>query len=797
MMVYSGSEWSPSFVFRESGVKCSLQQPNLVSGASKLFYTYEHYVSVSNFMGSYNVTQVITSDTIGLEEEKQLRFEIEIDENLFLTENLSLTKEQLIDENITVSDEVIVNVNIEKIYPSESATLSDDVLVSLSSMKDIDNDFRFSILTRININNFINTVIQVLKNINNKINFVKQELFHIVQKCNTAVLTINNVKSAFHSVYGIRQFILNKIGTLGITKSDINNDFRIKFAWQKAGLAGAQSLGKEYIKVYFNSGGTGDIDVEQIDVDVDSISIGKVINASHNASLVLARPYDASKPAFETIVKIKYNDYLLYKGKIVTVNPTDNPEHISIECLDKYWDENRQKTWAYVGHILTNNHAGSISNPVFLQPFDFLTEWGFLSNFEGGHFIPQTIDVFDTPRSDAITEVITNCGNFGWYYDENDVKRIWRGGAGSIINVEKQEIGKNIGLYQVINHQITESVENLVNKLRVELGTSTRVIPGRQQETREYKQHWLSTYRISAIPDWDSGLEGNASRGGYGYNYHKPGTNYGDVFKKFRFMTLFYDPTIQGGWTDIIPPYVVIETGFGQGLSIPSGKLGKLEEGYSIDWDEGTLTLNEPFYFYDVDSKGRVVNRRAPNITLILTREKYITRTEVDGHDTPDQEIESQLGFITEKMGDYPVTVLDVLSLEGLSNQESFTYASRATSYGTSRSTSISYVNVPGWNDNPFGGDIASWHLSKTCDPKITGTITLTLDAVLFYGIDLTKRIMIPGILTQPLNIMSMSYNMSDFTVTLNVENWRYFNRSVNFVSHGEGISSAIINPGV
>jgi hypothetical protein len=105
---------------------------------------------------------------------------------------------------------------------------------------------------------------------------------------------------------------------------------------------------------------------------------------------------------------------------------------------------------------------------------------------------------------------------------------------------------------------------------------------------------------------------------------------------------------------------------------------------------------------------------------------------------------------------------------------------------GTQTLTNGTEEVIPSWDDTNFAKDIANWELSKICDKKIKGTIEITLDATCFYGIDLTKRIYINGITDSAMNIVSMSYNLSNFTVTLNLENSRYFKRLISYQSHGE-----------
>lgn len=717
---------------------------------------------------------VLSSETLTINEELKTKFNINIEEVLSLGDGYTFTREAFLDDSIILSEDLITNLSLEKQQNAEGASLTDDILVAFSEMEDINNDIHIAMGEYEDIPNQINTAIRTLLNIDNKINTVKIELEDINQKINTAIAEDFNLRNAFHSAFGNLEDITNDIRTIGITRFDLTNDFRMRLSWQGVGIAGAQSLGKKYLQVYFNT-------VEQTDVDVDSVSISKGLNEAHTASFILGRPFDVNKPVLETLVEIKYNGFLLYKGYITSISPGDTPEHIRIECQNKYWLRNRTKVWFRVGHKPEDERE-----KYHLHISDALTELGL--NFNFGNFIPQTIDLFGSGESDAITALVTESGNFGWFYNELDEARQWIAGSGAVVNLERQELGKNIGLYQIISMNLTESVDDLVNKLRVQMGDQTIHVPGRQGETKEYVTRMFSVQRVTCSPDWDSSLETLArnSGSGYGFDYHPDGSPYGDVFTKYKFPPASAgEPTIGGDskWTDLIPPYVTVNRPFGA-PSIPSAKEGVLEGGYTIDWEDGQFTLNEPFYYYDKDSNGRLNHIGRPSITLILHKVKYITRTETE-NDFPDIDTTNPLNFITDQVGTYPITVLGTLNLGGLSIQGGGVYAVRTGS----GSSDISYNHTPTWNDTEFARDLAYWNLSQTSEPKITGTIQLTLDAFIFYNIDLSKRIMIEGILETPLNINAITYNMNDFTVTLDVENHQYFKRSVSMQSHGEGQS--------
>lgn len=770
----STSGWSSPVELESGGHKINIAQPYLRSGDALIYYTY-NYKSVSwDFFSSLNIFSIEESESVSLSEDVNLKISLEFEENLTLSEQYTFTREELIDELITLSDTVELNLSLEKQQNIEGATLTEEVIVAYSELNDINNDIHIALAEKVDINNIINTAILELDNIDNKINTAKGTIEDIIQKINTAISEDFTFRNAFHSVNGELEDIVNDIRTKGSTHYNLVNDFRMRLSWQGVGIVGAQSLGKEFIKVYFNS-------VEVTDVDIDSISFVKNINDSHSASFTLGRPFDINKPTLETVVEIKYNDFLLYKGYITSIAQGDTPESIRIECQDKYWFRNRNKVWFRVGHKPEDDRE-----KYHLTIASALTELGI--DFNIGNFIPQTIDLFGSGESEAITNLITESGNFGWFYTELGEKRLWSADAGAIINLERQELGKNIGLYQIISINLVESVDNLVNKLRVQMGDQVIHIPGRQGETKEYVTRMFSVQRVTCNPDWASDLEVLArnSASGYGFDYHPDGSPYGDVFTKYKFPSASAgSPTIGGDskWTDLIPPYVEINRPFGS-PSVPSGKEGIIEEGYSVDWEDGQFTLNEPFYYYEKDDKGRISRIGRPQITLILHKIKYITRTETED-DFPDTDTTNPLNFITDKVGTYPETVLGTLNLGGLSIQGGGTYIVRTGS----GSSDISVNSTPSWDDTVFAKDLAYWNLSQTSEPKITGTIQLTLDACIFYNIDLSKRIMIKGILDKPLNINSINYNMSDFTVSLEVESYNYYKRTVSIDSHGIGTS--------
>jgi hypothetical protein len=468
----------------------------------------------------------------------------------------------------------------------------------------------------------------------------------------------------------------------------------------------------------------------------------------------------------EAVVLIKYNNWTLYSGYVTQISPAEGPEKIRINCQNEYWKQNKSNVYYQVGHQPTDDT--DLYYNTFAEALTVQHSWtpGI------GNFVPETLNNFAIGKSDAISNIIQECGIYGWFYDVDASKKLWVAGQGSIVNLERQTIGANINLNNILNHSFDESVEDIVNKFRVQMGEKIKAkfnsTGGTQIYTRPYN------WGCMAVPNWNGAYErlSNKTTGlAEGWNDHTPSqaVNYQDVFKKYKLPTL--NPNASA-WSDINPPKVEIYDWAGWDLYVGTSKYtyGYLTEGFSIDYENGILTMNEAFYLGRVNGNGELEAIRAPQIHLMLWKQDIYTYT-LDPSDDPETDVSNPQMFFTDKMGSYAETVIKDLNLSNLSIQV-------GGQYGTEF--------IPSWDDTDFAHDVANWELSKSCDKKIKGNIEITLDALCFYGIDLTKRIYISGITDEVMNITDISYNINNFTVKLTLENSRYYNRTVSLQSHGE-----------
>jgi len=670
-----------------------------------------------------------------------------------------------------ILSDALITSKQQKTITSDAHIKAEDVKKTILS----DAHVSSAPIFRVTITSDANIVGAEGDNLLNKISFVQRFLKVVLNKVHFGKRTTDNINCIVNTVIEFIGNIGNKINLKKQPKYNVLNDIRFLASWQRAGDFGFQSLGKSYIKVFINS-------IEVTDVDVDSINIHQEVSSAHTASFELGRAYDSTRPAQESIVEIKYHNSLLYTGYISNISPSDSPEHIRIECQDEFWKQNRTNKYFFVGHKPTDNqekYYNTIKQALYGE---------FSWSVPFGNFVPETIDLFAIGQSDSISNLMEQSGNYGWFYDVNGNKQLWKPEEGSVIKLERQTIGTNLGLYQVIDHRFNENIEEIINKYRVQMGDKVIRTFNNTGGSRTYTGYNYSNFQTNLLPAWDSSYEKIAaySSDGYGFNYPEPGKEkeYGEVFKKYYIPRLNAELS---SWTDRYPPRIRVESsavwGFLRYFTFPvsparsgSSEIGTfIDEGFTIDYENHILTFNEPHYLHTTDAEGTILNVRAPLLKLAIWKKNYYTVT-LDPTDNPEEDISNPLMFFTDKMGSYPVTILKDLSLSSLSVQEGITYVDNE---------GVTQV-IPSWNDTEFARDYANWQLSKTCDKKITGDITITLDTACFYNIDLAKRIFINGITDSNMNIVSIDYNISNFTVTIRLENSRAYTRTVSLPTRGE-----------
>jgi len=325
-------------------------------------------------------------------------------------------------------------------------------------------------------------------------------------------------------------------------------------------------------------------------------------------------------------------------------------------------------------------------------------------------------------------------------------------------------------LFDVIRHQFTESIDNIINKFRVQMGVKTI----RNYNTTGGEASYLCSYtlplRFSVTPAWDSSLEVLATNSstGFGWDFHPDDQNdlYKDVFVKYYLEHLGNNEA----FSDEYPPEIEVHDNTFSTIGMPDYTM---TEGFTVDYEAGVLILSEPLYRDTKEiNTGEVIKKERLMIEVKLR--KRIFYLAPGRSEDEEEDITNPLMFFTEKLGDYAETIYDNLDLSGLSIQVGGTYLDEEGET----------VVIPSWDDTDFATDFATWKLSENANKKITGTIDITLDAYKFYQIDLSKRIMINGVTEEPMNITGIAIN--GFIVTISLENFLPYKRTISLQSRGE-----------
>jgi len=685
-----------------------------------------------------------------------------IQSNIFSDTKIKVTGNQ----QTILSDAIITNSILQTITsdakilaPNNQQTILSDTKIKITGIQNtIFSDTKIAATIQQTILSDAKIAETILYNIVSKINFNKGILENITNSINSALRVLSDFANRVNYCKNILADALNDVRTHKLNMQDCLNDVRFLLTIQQSPSlslsVGPQSLGKSYLHLYINS-------IEQTDAIIDTGRINKGLNSSHTFSFDLGRAYDATAPAMDSVVTIFYNTYLLYTGYITDISTSEQPENITVLCRDKYFVGDEQNKYFFVGHEPYN------SLDLYYETLQTALATAYGINFGIGNFIPDTMKLWGTPVSEGIGQLVENCGNYSWFYDENEIPRLWAGGSGRTVTIHRQEIGVNIGLFDLLNHSFTTNVEDVVNQYIVIMGGLAA------SNEQPYQGYNLGRYFQFAVPAWDSYYEVLArnSSAGEGWDEHDP--DRADLYKDvYRVWNLPFLNSSLESWTDEQPPSVVIYNpgGFQYSGGVSMGLIPykEITEGFTIDYKNKLIIFQEPLYFERRDDNDETYQTTAPPIQLMIWKKEYYTYT-LTKTENPEEESNNPLRFITNKVGDYADTIFEVLELPQLSYQ--------AGIHGTN-------FFFAGWDDRNYAYDYAYWLLSKTAEPKTRGEIQLTLDAVCLNNIDLSCRIFINGITTAPMNIVEMNYDLNSFKVTLIVENILPYRRTVSISKH-------------
>jgi hypothetical protein len=500
-----------------------------------------------------------------------------------------------------------------------------------------------------------------------------------------------------------------------------------------------QPLGKAYFTVKINN-----VDItESLNLNIDSLRWREVLNAPSDTDFSLGIPYDSNdKPNLGESVEILFNNIRKFYGYITTITKSVEPEGISIHAEGEYHKLDEDAVNFYIGR----KSDPSITESYYLTYKEALSNLGL--DLDIGDFIPLTESYINVNTADAISQIIQKCGNFAWFIDATGIKKLWRGGKGSIINLERQSIGQNLSLYQVIKHNISENRVDKVDRIKIIMGDDIWV---------GYNNIWRAVGLRTAFrlkDDSDS-------------NIYKKSYISNAGWRDVRDETYQAGEVSLDGWRIIVPAGYIAGSDITKKL-IPKG-FGWVN--YSSR-EEANENIDNIYQLVEWWSKGGIYpeGRR--------THVFYIGSSEGSGVVTKILDLSNLNRQYGTNYKNYSVFATSWGSQETIPNNEGRIFH-KAVLYPP-------HVIIPSWDDSLYAIDIANLELEKYKDTKIVGTLDITFDCAMYYELALSKRIKCDGILDSPVNIVAIEYNVGSYLVNITVESMNYYKRTVSIPVHNQ-----------
>ncbi|KKM97599.1 hypothetical protein LCGC14_1166410 [marine sediment metagenome] len=498
-------------------------------------------------------------------------------------------------------------------------------------------------------------------------------------------------------------------------------------------------LGKSYFTVKIDN-----VDItSSLNLNLDSLRWRYVLNAPSDTEFILGIPYDSGdKPSLDETVEILFNDNRKFYGYITSITKSVEPEGISIHAEGEYYKINDDVENFYIGR----KSDESITETYYTTYKQALSALG--ADFDIGDFVPLNESFINVNKANAISNIVSNCGTFAWYILPNGTKKLWKGDKGSIITLEKQSLDTNLGLFQVINHNITEEkdITTKADKIKVIMGDDIKV--GYDSSSRDVRLY--IDFQIK--PAEDENIYSRNYKETIGWRDTRENQTDEDSIE------LVYD-----GWRIVVP------AGFNAGFPLTEKSPGVIAYANHNTADENIKGIGQAYFF--LNKGGIYPEGRKEHIFYVGTGDNIKT--------LDLSHLNRQLGVNYEKITD--IFPYSFQSTSQLNSPISIFDGNAGVPFVTFKKVN---TIIPSWDDTAYATDIANWELEKHKDNKIVGSLNVTIDCAEFYGLELNRRIECSGIIDSPVNIKSIEYDVGNYLVTINVESENYFKRTVSIPIH-------------
>lgn len=696
-------------------------------------------------------------------------------------------------DTITLSDEIELNISLEKAILNDTITLSDDIDVESSRLDDVITLNEDLYITRINP-------------IEKEESITLSEEIEIIPSYNDIGLIIRTKELTLDDLYcDIRAYN----GTI----EDVGCDIRILKSLEKDDLAcdirvkpiSDNMVGLDGIKIKLAGSWLDDVDTTTLNCNWQSDdTIGTANFRLARYSDDYNRTLEASSSALDSdsIVEVYFDDDLIWYGYIVSVQPTLDGEEVNVLCYDRKHRIHKEMQDMSYGRTGDYETTGSALTYIL----DDLVTKGIIASYTGipTGIVTELNEQEGTPVGSLITEILDLTGNYKWNVTPDGVLKIYKSGAGTTKHLPLASSDNHLNRYDVIDYSFTVNDKiDLVTSLEVVLGT---------ESSRSY-----DSYRIVSLEEkqlnigWNNQHENDyvnniyvrnirlRESGQYLGDLQASGPDHRDIFRKFEIPGWtegsFLDPTFKPK-VGVPKPVYWKQTSNPPITRVKPLPPHELPVALQQAYNDNLLTMYEK---HVINSDGTIAFTRRQFIPTVTYYDSNLWGYTIDY-------INQWLVFkpiITCRYykkqtieADENPTIFDVeyIGNAGTGQKRKAVFSSLmirdSIAWRAYEDGELVYKNEPGYDDKSYAIDRAKLMLSRLNDAKTEGTIDLTFDAWKYYGIDIGNRLNINntkytdiynGSNGFPLDVNSINFNANDYRVTLNVKHEREYVATENY----------------
>jgi len=457
---------------------------------------YHDYLTVETGLVSFYHQALVIGDEELIETES-----ITLSDDILL--NLSLEKVEETD-TVNLTDDITLNLTLEKVEETESIALSDDIFVTTSENIELSDTTSLSdsIVTNISTRySYLEDSITISDSIFLNVSQEKQEMSESVSITDSITVALaGSVDILFNTELRTKLRVVPNYNTTLTTClrtiDTYNTELRLKVGLDKVygtdlrvkyvnyDLVEPKSLDSIIVKLDGS---------ELTDADINSLRITFNLNSTPSvASFTLGRHHDDldhdlnednSEITNENKITIYDGTILLFTGYITQINAQSDSDTVGIIAEDARYKMSKDISYEleYGGKIDVSDDGDTSTTfsktvgTAITEILDYSVTQGIIIGFDSvdfsNSFIPEYVETYNT-CANLLDELVKNGSMVNWYLDENEYVRFQKVTQGQIKKLDLSSIDSHRHIYDVLVNNISLNKKQLgyARSLKIKFG---------------------------------------------------------------------------------------------------------------------------------------------------------------------------------------------------------------------------------------------------------------------------------------------------------------------------------------